>query len=72
MKQKSTLSFEEQFKRLEEIVELLDSGDAPLEELLKIFEEGMQLAKSLREFLSKAEQKVIEISGKTKVEEENV
>ena len=71
MKQKNTLSFEEQFKRLEEIVELLDSGDAPLEELLQIFEEGMQLAKSLREFLNKAEQKVIEISGKTKIEEEN-
>jgi exodeoxyribonuclease VII small subunit len=71
MKQKSIGTFEEQFKRLEEIVELLDSGDAPLEELLKIFEEGMQLAKSLREFLNKAEQKVIEISGKTKIEEEN-
>jgi exodeoxyribonuclease VII small subunit len=65
MKEKKSKSFEEQFSRLREIVELLDSGNAPLDELLLHYEEGMLLAKNLRDYLSKAEQKVIDISKKS-------
>ncbi|MFA6569689.1 MAG: exodeoxyribonuclease VII small subunit [Bacteroidota bacterium] len=64
MKEKKSKSFEEQFSRLREIVELLDSGNAPLDELLMHYEEGMLLAKNLRDYLSKSEQKVIDISKK--------
>ncbi len=38
-------TFEEQLTRLEEIVKLLDEGDLPLEKSLKLFEEGVSLAR---------------------------
>ncbi|MFN5750537.1 MAG: exodeoxyribonuclease VII small subunit [Pseudanabaena sp.] len=52
------LSFEEQLQRLEEIVEILDDGEAALDEMLKLYEEGMQRSQYCREYLEKAEQKV--------------
>lgn len=54
-------SFEEQLKELESIVEVLDRGEAPLEDLLRKYEEGMELARACRDFLDKAELKIIEI-----------
>lgn len=45
-KQKDELTFEESLKRLEEIVETLETGNAPLEESIKLYEEGMALSKS--------------------------
>ncbi len=56
------INFEEQFKKLEEIAEMLDNGEAPFDEQLKSFEEGISLIKELREYLDKAELKVIDIS----------
>jgi exodeoxyribonuclease VII small subunit len=53
-----TPSFEERFSRLEEIVGLLDRGDAPLEELLALYEEGMRLSKECGSILESAEQKI--------------
>lgn len=55
-------SFEKDLNKLEEIVSLLDSGDAPLDEMISKYEKGMQLANNLRTFLANAEQKVIDIS----------
>ncbi|MFN6140884.1 MAG: exodeoxyribonuclease VII small subunit [Pseudanabaena sp.] len=52
------LSFEEQLQRLEEIVEILDDGEAALDEMLKLYEEGMQRSQYCREYLENAEQKV--------------
>jgi exodeoxyribonuclease VII small subunit len=65
---KKNKPFEEQLKRLEEIVDTLDAGDAPIDELLKQFEEGMELVKELRNYLNKAELKVIEITKKLEKE----
>ena len=39
--------FEQQLEELEEIVEVLDSGEISLEKMLKKYEEGMKLAKSI-------------------------
>lgn len=64
------MKFEEKLKRIEEIVEVLDSGDSELEEMLKLYEEGMKLASESRAFLDKAEQKIIDISKKYDPEEE--
>lgn len=50
--------FEESVARLEEIVELLSRGDAPLDKSLELFEEGTALIKKCGEALDKAEQKV--------------
>ena len=47
--------------RLEEIVRLLERGDAPLEEALSLFEEGTTLMKKCSTMLDKAEQKVTKL-----------
>jgi len=51
-------NFETSIKRLEEIVHDLEKGDLPLEESLKVFEEGMSLIKFCSEKLEEVEQKV--------------
>ena len=65
---KKNKPFEEQLKRVEEIVNTLDAGDEPIDELLKQFEEGMELVKELRNYLNNAELKVIEITKKLEKE----
>lgn len=50
--------FEDCLQRLEKIVEELEKGNVPLEQALKIFEEGMQLSASCRKELEQAEGKV--------------
>ena len=52
------VTFEAAMARLEEIVGLLERGDAPLEESLALFEEGTALMKKCNTLLDKAEQKV--------------
>lgn len=54
-------TFEQSMQRLEEIVRLLEKGDAPLDESLHLFEEGAKLAVSLHTQLDKAEQKVTQM-----------
>lgn len=55
------LNFEQSMARLEEIVRLLERGDAPLESSLALFEEGTRLIRSCGSFLDKAEQKVVKL-----------
>lgn len=50
--------FEECLQRLEKIVDELEKGNVPLEQALKLFEEGMQLSTSCRKELEEAEGKV--------------
>jgi exodeoxyribonuclease VII small subunit len=54
-------NFEEQLSRLQEIIDILDNSDTPLEEMMKVYEEGMELTTILKDYLNKAELKVIEI-----------
>jgi len=54
----SEKKFEEAMKRLEHIVESLEKGDLPLEESLKMFEEGMKLLHFCSRKLEEAEEKV--------------
>ena len=44
--------------RLEKIVEQMESGKLPLEDLIVRYEEGMNLVKVCQERLAKAEQKI--------------
>lgn len=55
-------TFEQAMVRLEEIVNLLERGEAPLEESLKLFEEGTGLMKQCTALLDKAEQKVTKLT----------
>lgn len=50
--------FEDCLQRLEKIVDELEKGDLPLEQALKLFEEGMELSNSCRKELESAEGKV--------------
>jgi exodeoxyribonuclease VII small subunit len=50
--------FEDCLQRLEKIVDELEKGNVPLEQALKLFEEGMQLSSSCRKELEEAEGKV--------------
>ncbi|MDR0532078.1 MAG: exodeoxyribonuclease VII small subunit [Oscillospiraceae bacterium] len=52
------LDYQGAFRRLEEIAGLLEEGSLPLEESLRLFEEGTKLAARLRATLGAAEQKL--------------
>jgi len=51
-------SFEEALKGLEAVVERLESGEAPLEESIRLFEEGMRLSETCRKRLDEADRKI--------------
>ncbi len=52
------MTFEEQLKQLETIVERLERGDLPLEESLALFEQGVGFSESCKRELDAAEGKV--------------
>lgn len=52
------LSFEQNMARLEQIVRILEKGDAPLEESLKLFTEGTELVRSCGRLLDDAQLQV--------------
>ena len=52
------MPFEEALKKLEGIVEAMESQDLPLETLLSRYEEGTRLAKICQEKLAEAELKI--------------
>ena len=51
-------NFEQAMKRLEEIVEQMESGELSLEDLIVRYEEGMKLVKVCQERLASAEQRI--------------
>jgi exodeoxyribonuclease VII small subunit len=51
-------SFESAIKRLGEIVQMLERGDLPLEESLRLFEEGVTLSRASQQRLDAAEKRV--------------
>jgi exodeoxyribonuclease VII small subunit len=52
------LSFEAALARLEEIVRALESGNAPLDSSLAMFEEGVSLVRLCGDKLDRAEQRI--------------
>ena len=57
----SKLSFEQSLERLEKIVNDLERGDVPLEESIKIYEQGEALKRHCATLLQAAEDKVEKI-----------
>ena len=57
-KEDKQMHFEEAFKRLEQIVGNLESGDLSLEESMKLFEEGIGLTEACKSRLDDAEKKI--------------
>ena len=61
MNQKSH-TFEENMQRLEQIVRAMERGDVPLEESLKLFQEGTELVRTCGKLLDEAKLQVKKIS----------
>ncbi|MBQ3040954.1 MAG: exodeoxyribonuclease VII small subunit [Clostridia bacterium] len=55
MPTKKEPTFEKALERLDEIVALLESADAPLDKALSLFEEGVKLVKLCNEKLDSAD-----------------
>jgi exodeoxyribonuclease VII small subunit len=58
MSSKKEEKFEDALERLQGLVRELESGDCPLEDSIKKFEDGMALARKCQDRLSQAEQKI--------------
>jgi len=57
--------FEDDLKKLENVVERLERGDLTLDESVKLFEEGMKLSNACKAELDKAEGRIqILVQGK--------
>jgi exodeoxyribonuclease VII small subunit len=57
------VSFEDAIRRLGHIVEQLERGDLPLEVSLRLFEEGIGLARVSQQRLDRAERRIEELLG---------
>lgn len=55
---KNNIDFEKSLKRLEEIVENLETGDETLEGTLKLYEEGLKMSAICKDALENAKQKI--------------
>ena len=55
------LSYEQSIARLDDIVRSMERGDVPLEQALKLFEEGAGLIASCNKMLDEAEQMVVKL-----------
>ncbi len=58
MAKKKSDKFEEEMKKLQELVEKLEKGDLPLEEAMECFSEGIRISQSCHKKLEEAEKKV--------------
>lgn len=55
-------NFEQNMERLEQIVRAMEQGDVPLEESLKLFQEGTALVQVCGKLLDEAEMQVKQIA----------
>ena len=64
------MKLEDNMKRLETIATELDSGEKSLEDCLKLYEEGVKLAKSCLDNLESTKGKITEIKKSINTEED--
>ena len=60
---KGSPTFEENMQRLEQIVRAMERGDVPLEESLKLFQEGTELVRKCGKILDEAQLQVKKIAS---------
>lgn len=58
---KPNVTFEQSMQRLEQIVRAMERGDVPLEESLKLFQEGTELVRSCGKLLDEAQLQIKKI-----------
>ena len=66
MNKKKENNFESALNRLEEISDLLENEDTPLEDSIKLFEEGIELKEFCEEKLKSAKLKIDKIVKRNK------
>ncbi len=66
MNKKKENNFENALKRLEKISDLLENEDTPLEDSIKLFEEGIELKEFCEEKLKSAKLKIDKIVKRNK------
>ena len=73
---KKVPTFEEGLERLEVIAGQMERGELPLDELLKLYEEGMKLSNELTQKLDAASSRMMEVrlerNGEVTVQESDV
>ena len=70
--QTESLSFEDCYSRLEEVIDKLEQGDLSVEESVALYEEGMQLAQRCDRELNDAELRVSQLLSVAAEEDEEV
>ncbi len=56
------MKFEENLKKLERIAEEMENSDTPLDKMLELYSEGIELSKKCQDFLNVTQKKITEIS----------
>ena len=67
--EKEQQTLEEKFRRLDELVETLESKESSLEESFQAYQEGMELLKECNEMIDTVEKKMLQISGNGELSE---
>jgi len=65
----SDMTFEQKMEKLEQLVKQLESGNNSLDESVKLYQEGIALAKECHEELQKAEKTIISLKTENGLEE---
>jgi exodeoxyribonuclease VII small subunit len=63
-------NFEQRLSRLEELAHAISEGEVKLEDAVKMFEEGIKLAKGLEKDLSRVERRIEILVNQPETEEE--
>lgn len=66
--EKKEISLEENFVRLEEIIEKLESDDIPLEDAFRAYSDGMKLLKTCNDQIDRVEKQVLKLTEEGNLE----
>ena len=69
MEEKKELSLEENFDKLEELIEVLSDADVSLEDAFRAYSEGVALLKTCNDQIDRVEKKVLVLSANGELEE---
>jgi len=69
MEEKKEMTLEENFEKLEELIQVLADADVPLEEAFQAYGEGMTILKRCNDQIDRVEKKVMVLNGDGTLEE---
>ncbi len=69
MEDKKEMTLEENFEKLEELIQVLADADVPLEEAFQAYGEGMTILKRCNDQIDRVEKKVMVLNGDGTLEE---